>query len=193
MEFLGFVEARAGQGTFVAGLPASHGHDPLTAGLYEAWSTQRKLLEVRRVLEPGLAALAARRATGEQIEKMRAVLGEQEARVQRGETFVKEDATFHLLIAQASGNEVLLRIVESLMDLLRKTREASMKRGGRPAQSLKQHRTILDAIEARDPGAAGQRMDEHIREVEEWVFTAQDWASAEPASSPTWPDAGVAR
>ncbi|MBI4737488.1 MAG: FadR family transcriptional regulator, partial [candidate division NC10 bacterium] len=78
MESLGVVEARPGEGTFVATLAGSPARDPIIATLFQTWSTQRKLFEVRRVLEPGLAALAARRATAEQVEKLRGVLGEQE-------------------------------------------------------------------------------------------------------------------
>jgi GntR family transcriptional repressor for pyruvate dehydrogenase complex len=192
MESLGIVEARAGEGTFVAVPTERHGRDPLTASLYQTWSTQRKLFEVRRVLEPGLASLAARRASTEQIGKLRAVLGEQEAQVQRGETGVEEDTAFHFLIAEATGNEVLLRIVDSLMDLLRKTREASLQHDTRPARSLKQHQTVLEAIEARDPAAAERRMREHIREVEELVFSRRDRPMTEPGSPPPSPDSGVA-
>jgi len=73
LESLGIVEARAGQGTFVA--PPQR--DAITNSLFRARDTQRKLFEVRRVLEPGLAGLAARRARPEQLEKMRAILDDQ--------------------------------------------------------------------------------------------------------------------
>lgn len=192
MESLGIVEARAGEGTFVATLPGSHGRDPITATLFQAWSAQRKLFEVRRLLEPGLAALAARRATAEQVEKLRGVLGEQEVQVQRGETGVKQDTMFHFLIAEATGNEVLLRIVDNLMDLLRKTRETSLQHGDRPARSLKQHRAILSAIEARDPAAAERRMRDHIRAIEKLAFSTVEGPTAEPASSRPSPDHRVA-
>lgn len=182
MESLGIVEARAGEGTFVATLAGSHARDPIIATLFQTWSTQRKLFEVRRVLEPGLAALAARRATAEQVEKLRGVLGEQAVQVQRGETGVKQDTMFHFLIAEATGNEVLLRIVDNLMDLLRKTRETSLQHGDRPARSLKQHRAILSAIEARDPAAAERRMREHIHAIERLVFSSEQQAIEGPAT-----------
>lgn len=180
LESLGIVEARAGEGTFVAALAGSQGRDPITATLFQAWSMQRKLFEVRRLLEPGLAALAARRATEDQIEKLRAVLSEQETYLQQGETGVKQDTTFHFLIAEATGNEVLLRIVDSLMELLSKTRETSLDRGDRPDQSLKQHRAILDAIESRDSVAAERSMREHVRAIERLVFSAKGELKEKP-------------
>jgi GntR family transcriptional repressor for pyruvate dehydrogenase complex len=190
MESLGLLETRAGEGTFLAGLPGSFARDPFTASLLHAWSAQSKLFEVRRVLEPGLAALAARRATAAQIEKLRSVLSEQKNDIRRGGTGMKEDTAFHFLLAEATGNEVLLRIVDSLMDLLRETREASLQRGGRPARSLKQHRAVLRAIEARNSALAERRMREHIRDIEELAFTAQQRPGEQSPSPPPSPAEG---
>src|SRR3990170_5000529 len=101
MESLGFIEARAGEGTFVSSFSGSRGSDPIIAGLLQDWSTQHKLLEVRRVIEPDLAALAARRATAEQIERLRTILAEQQAQIRHGGTGVRQDTLFHYLLAEA--------------------------------------------------------------------------------------------
>lgn len=193
MESLGLVEVRPGEGTFLTAPQRGQGRDPLTASLYQAWSTQRKLFEVRRVLEPALAALAARRATAEQIAKLHATLEEQGAEIQKGGTGVKEDTSFHYLLAEASGNEILLRIVDSLMHLVQKTREESLQQGGRPARSLKQHQAILKAIEVRDPAAAERRMRQHILAVERLAFSTHGQPPAEPGTDPASLAAGVGR
>ncbi len=184
MESLGLIEVRPGEGTFLAGPSVEHGHDPLTANLYKAWSTQLKLFEIRAVLEPGLAGLAARRATPEHIARMREALKGQETKVERGEAYVKEDTAFHLLIAEATGNEILLRIVDNLMGLLEETRHTSWQRGDRPNRSLKQHRAVLQAIEERNPAMAERRMREHIRSIERIVFTPEEQASGHPIEPP---------
>jgi len=172
LESLSVLETRAGEGTFLSSVPA-RGSDILTARLFESWQSQRKLFEVRQVIEPDLAALAARRATAEHLAGMRKALQEQEQLVARGESGIEADTTFHYLVAEAAGNEVLLKIMDNLMGLLRETRETSLQQGGRPAQSLKQHRAILGAIEARDAEAAQRRMERHIRQMEERVFNLQ--------------------
>lgn len=183
LESLGIVEARAGQGTFVTTPPGGQGRDPITASLFQAWNTQRNLFEVRRVLEPGLAALAARRAKPEQIEKMRAALHDQEGKVQARESYMKEDTAFHYLVAEATGNEILLRVADSLMELLRETRETFWKTGDRPARSLKDHQAILNAIEARKPLMAERRMREHISAVERLVFSSELQPTEESAAT----------
>lgn len=193
MESLGFIEARAGEGTFVSSFSGSRGSDPIIAGMLQDWSTQHKLFEVRRVIEPDLAALAARRATAEHIERLRAILNEQEAEIAHGGTGVKQDSLFHFLMAEATGNEPLVRIMDSLMDLLLKTREESLHHDERPARSLEQHRAILDSIEARNPRAAERLMRDHIRDVEELVFSKGKQPLADrPASPPSLEPGGTA-
>ena len=77
------------------------------------------------------------------------------------------------------------------MDDLRETQEAARNVRGRRLRSLKQHRAILRAVEARDPETADLRMREHITEMEGLAFATKEWRSetADPASSP--PDLGV--
>jgi GntR family transcriptional repressor for pyruvate dehydrogenase complex len=184
LESLGILQARSGEGTFLVANPAEQRPDLLTVDLFRSWDNQRKLFEVRMVIEPDLAALAARRATTRHIERMREVLDDQDQLIQQGENGIKADTTFHFLLAEASGNDILLRIMEGLMERLQETREASLNTGGRPVRSLKQHRAILRAIEARDPEMAEQRMREHIVEMEQLAFTTKEWGGGadDPAS-----------
>lgn len=182
LESLGILQTRAGEGTFLAALPST-GTDILTARLFESWDSQRKLFEVRQVIEPDLAALAARRATAEQIASMQKAVAEQEQLVLQGGNGIQADTTFHYLLAEAAGNEVLLKIMDNLMGLLKETRETSLQ-GDRPAQSVKQHRAILSAIEARDADAAQRRMERHIRQMEERVFALRT-ASLPEGQAPT--------
>jgi GntR family transcriptional regulator, transcriptional repressor for pyruvate dehydrogenase complex len=178
LESLGILQARPGEGTFLVSNPAEQKPDPITANAFKSWENQRKLFEVRMVIEPDLAALAARRASSEQIVKMREILQEQEASVKRGEIDMKADTAFHFLLAEAARNEILLRIMDSLMNLLHETRNASLHTSGRSVSSLKQHKAIVRAIEARDPVAAERRMREHITGMEKLVFATQGLTNA---------------
>ncbi len=180
LESLGLVEVRAGQGAFLAERATGPGGAPLTGSLLKAWDDQHRLFEVRRVIEPDLAALAARRATAGHIEQMRAALGEQKRQIQRGRTGIQADTSFHILLAEATGNAILLQIMRSLLETLGKSREASLQRGSRPAQSLEQHQAILRAIEARDPKLAERQMLEHIQTMEEFAFLGTVWFEGGP-------------
>ena len=187
LESLGILQARPGEGTFLVSNPDEQKPDPITANAFRSWENQRKLFEVRMVIEPDIAALAARRAAFEQIVKMRDILQEQEASVKQGEIDMKADTAFHFLLAESAGNEILLHIMDSLMSLLHETREASLRTAGRSVTSLKQHKAIVRAIEARDPAAAERRMREHITGMEKLVFATQGFAnvSADDAATPS--------
>jgi GntR family transcriptional repressor for pyruvate dehydrogenase complex len=190
LESLGIVQVRAGEGTFLIANPADRPGDPLTTKVFSSLHNQRKLFEVRMVIEPDLAALAARRASFDQIVKMRETLRQQESLIQQGDSGIVADTQFHYLLAEAAGNEILFNIMTGLMDLLRETRQASLQTSGRPVRSVKQHRAVLRAIETRDPKGAEQRMREHLFDMEHVVLQAakaQVEVGPPDAVSPTTP------
>jgi GntR family transcriptional regulator, transcriptional repressor for pyruvate dehydrogenase complex len=177
LEFLGLVETKPGEGTFLAAgreSPAASLLDPDRLGMLD---TVRKLLEVRRVIEPDLAALAAQRATPEQVGKLRAALEEQRGQVERGESGIEADTAFHVHLAEAAGNEFLSQIMDSLMERIHDTRETWLQRKGRPFRSVRDHQLILRAIEKRDPKAAERSMRRHLEGIERMLFTAPDGAT----------------
>jgi GntR family transcriptional repressor for pyruvate dehydrogenase complex len=97
-------------------------------------------------------------------------LQRQEGKLSHGEAAIAEDAEFHYSIALASGNSIVLKVLDILMDLLRDTRERSLQVRGRPQKSLAGHRRILAAIKRQDAEAAKDAMRRHIEEVEEIVL-----------------------
>jgi len=97
-------------------------------------------------------------------------LQRQQEKQSRGEAAVAEDAEFHYSIALASGNSVVLKVLDILMDLLRGTRERSLQVEGRPQKSLAGHRRILAALKRHDAEAAKAAMRRHIEDVEEIVL-----------------------
>ena len=128
-----------------------------------------ELFEARRVLEPSLAALAAERATPEEIQEMERILEEQAREVAASRTGLAQDAQFHSAIGAAAHNRAITRITHAIMDLLTQSREESLNTPGRPTRSHEDHRRILDAVHRRDAEAARRAMLEHIEAVEELV------------------------
>jgi len=159
MESLGMLESRSGAGTYLA--PSQAVRLLITAGPFTASDRQRLVLEARLILEPELAALAARRATPGQIARLREVLGEQEADVAQGGGGLTANLQFHTALSEAAGNPVLQVLRQSLHDVLWESRERLVSR--KAAESLAQHRRILRAVEAGDAAAARRAMLEHIQ------------------------------
>jgi GntR family transcriptional repressor for pyruvate dehydrogenase complex len=101
---------------------------------------------------------------------MEEILQRQAEKQSQGDAAVAEDAEFHYSIALASGNGVVLKVLDIIMDLLRDTRERSLQVEGRPQKSLAGHRRILAAIKRHDADAAKSAMRRHIEDVEEIVL-----------------------
>src|SRR5256885_674664 len=138
-------------------------------------SLLRKMTEVRRIIEPAAAELAAARADARDVAALERALTEMERAAQpRGsgdyESFVQADMRFHLLILQACRNDLLEQMSRVVYSALLVSFRATSRVPGRAKASISKHRAILDAIRARDPRGAGSAMRHLVqstaREVE---------------------------
>lgn len=170
LELMGLVEPKQGIGTVVRELSAQTLVSPLSNVLLRQHQLVSELLDVRKMLEPPLAARAAAHASDEEIAEMEDILRRQSAKMAEGELAVEEDSEFHYAIALASGNSVVLKVLDLLMDLLRGTREKSLQVGGRPQKSMAGHRRIMAAIKKHDAAAAEAAMRRHVEEIEQIVL-----------------------
>ena len=170
LELMGLVEPRQGAGTVVREISPDALVNPLANVIQHKRQLVGELLDFRRMLEPPLAARAATHASAEDVAAMEEILRRQGVRVRGGELAVEEDTEFHYRIAMASGNSVVLKVLDVVMDLLRQTRERSLQSEGRPQKSLAGHRRILSAIRRHDAAAAQTAMWQHIADVEKMVF-----------------------
>jgi GntR family transcriptional regulator, transcriptional repressor for pyruvate dehydrogenase complex len=170
LELVGMVEPRQGAGTIVKEVTADVVVNPLTNALKRKEELVGELLDFRRMLEPPLAARAATHASTEDTAEMDEILERQQAKLRLGESTIPEDSEFHYAIALASGNTVVLKVLDIIMDMLRDSRERSLQVEGRPQKSLAGHRRILAAIKRHDAEAAKDAMRRHIEDVEEIVL-----------------------
>jgi len=176
LEQMGLIESRQGDGTYVRSVSVEQLTEPLALLLLQSRTQMRELWEVRRVLEPALAEFAAARITDEELAELDAILEQQRRKVEAGFIALEEDTAFHNGIAEAARNTVMLRALDTLVDLLRQSRERSLQQHDRPAYSLAGHRRILAALRRRDPDGARTEMLRHLHDIEERVFdsTAED-------------------
>jgi len=170
LQLMGLLEPRQGVGTIVRDPSAAPVTGPIAGVLLQKRKAIAELLDFRKMLEPPLARRAALHASPEQISGMEEIVCRQEAKLQAGKIAVDEDSKFHYRIAAAAENDVVLKIVDILMDLLRKTREQSLQTEGRQQKSLAGHRRILEALKRRDPVAAEAAMHRHLSEIENIVL-----------------------
>ncbi len=170
LELIGMVEPRQGAGTIVREISS----DSLVNHLVNARNRKKELigelLDFRMMLEPPLAARAATRVSPNEVSEMEEILERQEKKMRGGESTIGEDSEFHYAVALASRNSVVLKVLDTLMDLLRDSRERSLQVEGRQQKSVAGHRRILGALKRHDPEAANAAMRRHIKDVEQIVL-----------------------
>jgi GntR family transcriptional repressor for pyruvate dehydrogenase complex len=159
LELMGMVEPRQGAGTIVREISSESLVNPLA-----------NAIKRKEELIGELAARAATRVSPNQISEMERILERQEQKLRDGESTIVEDSEFHYAIALASGNSVVLKVLDTLMDLLRDSRERSLQVEGRPQKSLTAHRRILAALKRHNGEAAKLAMRRHIENVEKIVL-----------------------
>ena len=116
------------------------------------------LFEIRRIVEPEAAALAARRATSPAIAAIAVTLAAMKTSLGDGAKALEADIDFHLSVLQASGNRFLQPFGNAIETALRSTVKLSLARPGGLGHSLPQHAAVAAAIEARDEAAARTAM-----------------------------------
>lgn len=161
---MGVVKTRQGAGTFITAGPPALGNEPL--GLLAALHgiTRDGLFEARRVLEVSTAALAAERATGEQLATMSDEVTGMYTSLEEPQAFLRHDVLFHRAVAAGSNNLVLSALIEMVASLHYEQRRVTIERARHELRDeAAMHRTIYQAIRTRDPAAARAAMDEHLR------------------------------
>ncbi len=130
------------------------------------------VFEIRASLEGLAAALAAERVTEEELEFMeRCLVIKAEAIASSDfDKLVDIDTKFHEAIYKASRNERLVTIVNNLREQIQRLRTTSLSVPGRMYQSLKEHRTIVEALQSRDVSLARQVAQDHIENAENVIM-----------------------
>ncbi len=169
LELLGIVETRAGGGTFVRPGSPDDLARPLSA-LMSRGHTLEDVIEVRGLIEPAIAASAARRRHDDEIPLLRELVALQERQVNDGLDYADLDTRFHELVGRAARNELLVTMLTVIQNVLRASREGWLQTNQRARASLEAHQRIVAAIEARDADGARAASAEHIREVGEGII-----------------------
>jgi len=186
----GWIETRAGRGTLIIDNVARGVRSSFDVAIrMDPKSSSDHLIEVRQMIEPENAALAAVRASPEQIALMHQAIERMDQVVQEDQIsvdqFLDADFSFHMTIAEATGNPFVLMIISPVVKLMREQQafHVSQIRGG-GQRSQANHRLIMKAIEQRDPEAARENMCRHILQVRADLEDAVN--SSEALFSPNW-------
>lgn len=164
LEMMGVIEIIHGKGARVLTPDLDAIMKPLIASIVLTQSNVLNLIEVREVVEPQCAAIAATRATAEQLQKLHESLRQMERAAEIPGEFAAADYHFHNLVAQATNNPLLIRIYETITALLW---DLQQKTAAIPdhQKTLRYHESIYQCIYRRDAPEALSVMKQHIHDT----------------------------
>jgi len=173
----GLLDARPKRGTVVRPRSEWSQLDPVVLGWRGSDGTVRQakdlgrsldhLMDVRRIIEPAAAALAAQRRTAKDLTRITAAYRSMEQAGGDVQAFMDADLAFHVACLGATQNEFLLPIAHAIRtELMTSMRVTNRDPEENQKISLPLHRAIRDAIAARDPEAARLAMQRHLDDTE---------------------------
>lgn len=164
----GLVEVHPGRGTFITNSTSQAVRHSLGLMMkIDRVEGSINLVEVREILEPEIAYLAAIRAKKEHIAAMREAVIAMDMSLDNADVFIASDLDFHLALAQATQNALILTLVDSIVDLLQGQRTNIFRVEGGAERGQYHHKRILDAVVRRDSDAARDAMRAHLQQVRE--------------------------
>ncbi|WP_152397035.1 FadR/GntR family transcriptional regulator [Paenibacillus guangzhouensis] len=171
LKAMGLIEIRQGGGCTVISSSVMEIEMPELSSLRMNRSTVLELIEARKALEVSNAALAAEKATDEDKRKLRAIVAEMEQTIGDDQAGERTDLEFHLMLAQATHNSVLLRLFESIAEqmerAIQQTRRVELYANRSVSARLyEEHLSICEAIQQGQPAEAEQAMRAHLQHVE---------------------------
>ena len=164
LTILDVLESRRGDGTYLKSLEGIRVGWPATIDLSARSFNALDLLEVRKMIEPRAAKLAALRATEPHLRRIEA----QRLKVHQARTWAdisEHDLLLHTAIIDAAGNPVLSALNSALTRLLRRSREISGARAPDRIRMIESHARIVDAIVKGEGEEAERAMLDHLHQV----------------------------
>jgi len=165
---MGFLEIK-GKRTFIKSVASESMQNPLSLIIKADTQKIFDLIEVRKAIETWGAFHAAQRATEEDIKHLENITDEMRKAFEEGRSWEKQDADFHLGIAQATHNTIQTHVMSTIYDLLRESVAKVFKDRSKVKKLLDHHYRIFNAIKSHSPDKAREKTLEHLNYVESEV------------------------
>lgn len=179
LKAMGLVHMKQGEGTYVCEFEPNQISSPLSTAILMNKRDVRNLLEVRRIIEAGTASAAANKATEEDLLLISNALIEMSNTLGDEELGEKADLQFHMAIAHASGNPLLVSLMEHvsgmIVDAMRETRRLVFYSNQTTMEQLyEEHKRIFEAIQERNEDKARKAMLTHLDNLEPIIENCTD-------------------
>ncbi|MBN1440431.1 MAG: FadR family transcriptional regulator [Anaerolineales bacterium] len=158
---LGLVESRQGGGTFVKRYSGDILFNPLFPMIVLDKTDLLEVLEYRRIVEKGTAALAAEKAGEKEIAELESAYRTMTKTKGRLREFARADLDFHFALARATGNPIIVKVNDIIKSVLSVSMDRIVSTLG-VSDGLAYHKRIVEAVKAHDAPLAESLMEEHV-------------------------------
>jgi GntR family transcriptional repressor for pyruvate dehydrogenase complex len=167
LNVMGFLTSKQGVGTIISPSSASNYMSSLSYHLLLNPATVREFIEARVILEQATVRFAGMRATQDDLRKLDSIIDQQTEAFQGGDedTFIELDSKFHMELARISRNDVLLKFLETVRDLLPNFIAGVSRLPGGIESAINYHKQIVACISSHKKEGAEEKMREHLYDV----------------------------
>lgn len=171
---MGIVTMRQGEGTYVKEFDSFKYSLPVSTAFLMKHEDVKELYALRKILEAGAAELAAEHRSEQDLVAMEKAIEAMKRAKGAGENGEKADIRFHLTIAKASANSMLMNLMNDISDIMTETitetRRLLIHTEDRASALIAEHKLIFKAIKEQQPEKARKHMFNHLEEVEKTLF-----------------------
>lgn len=172
LEQKGLLSSRPGAGTYISDLAQTSLIEAMGELFAQARHRVADIFELRFLLEPQIAHLAASRIDEIELAALQDLLERYEEALDSNQTVGSLDQDFHDAIAASTGNQAITGLMEYLQEMLFESRDEVLQSPARNRLALQGHRAIVEALRQRDPKQAQAAMAEHLIQTQRIIFTS---------------------
>ncbi len=163
LSVMGIIRAKPGAGTYIADSLPEVFTEPMHFMTLINNTSVEELFEARRIIEAGLAELAAERASADDIQALVKEIEGMRAMVGDPEEFLKHDVHFHQVMAHTANNKLMTGVMDTIAQLLFHIRRQTVAQATDLEEAIEWHQKIIDAIRKHDPRRAKDMLSGHLR------------------------------
>ena len=170
LSVMGIIHAKPGAGTYIADSLPEIFTEPMRFMALINNTSIEELFEARRIIESGLAELAAERATADDIQSLLNELEGMRATIGDPENFLMHDVRFHQAIAHTANNKLMSLVMDTIAQMLFHIRRQTIARATDMDEAIDWHQKIIEAIRKHDAKRAKDTVSNHLRAaLDAWV------------------------
>ena len=170
LQSFGVISARHGSGNYVRQLKRIAIPKELESDILGFDSgTLRQTIVARKAIERTTAALAARHRSSRQLRALGSDLAEMRANLDSLPRFLRADMHFHRVVAEASGNRVMVRVMDAITEQQKFSQLFTSYGENDQQRAVRFHERILKAVEERSESRSARAMLAHLSDMEKYV------------------------